>query len=587
MSKAQTITQKLSWLHTWGGLVFGWLLFAIFLTGTLAVFDKEIDEWMRPEIPAHNVSQVEAAQRALAYLQANHPDASAWNIGLPTERSPGLSVSAGEQRRGGGQALDPRTGEKIDPRETAGGGFFFRFHFTLNMPRNIGIWVVGLAAVLMLVALVSGIVIHKKFFKEFFTFRPNKGQRSWLDAHNASGVLLLPFHLMITYTGLVIFYLIYMPAAVDALFDGNREAAFGRGGQGGEQREARAPANGQGAERMAGGAERNGQRGAGEQERSHEPGAERGQGGERMARGEQQGGARGEAGHDHSHDHEHDHESERGERPLAPPAELTDLAPLLAEAERLMGPVGSLSIRNPGRANAQIDVRPVLGNRIELTKGQGMQFDGVSGKVTRMPNESKPAQLTQKVMAGLHFAQFGGYPMRWLYFICGLVSSAMIASGLVLFTVKRSRRPDAEGALAARMYAVAERVNITVIAGLGIACVGMLWANRLLPVELAERAGWEVQVFFGLWLLTLVHACLRPSKQAWREQLGLGAALCLALPLLSALTVEQPWADNTRLLLELTSVACGALMAWATWRAGRPSEKPAPRRRAQTAVEAN
>lgn len=586
MSKPQTITQKLSWLHTWGGLIFGWLLFAIFLTGTLAVFDKEIDEWMRPEIPAHNVSQLDAAQRALAYLQAKHPDASAWNIGLPTERSPGLTVSAGEQRRGGGEALDPRTGEKIDPRETAGGGFFFRFHFTLNLPRTLGIWTVGLAAVVMLVALVSGIVIHKKFFKEFFTFRPNKGQRSWLDAHNASGVLLLPFHLMITYTGLVIFYLIYMPAAVDALFDGNREAAFGRGGQGGEQREARAPASGQGAERMVRGGDQGGQRGAGEHEHGHEPGAERSQGGERMARGaEQQGGSRAETGHDHSHEHEQS--PVRGERPQAAPAALTDLAPLLAEAERLMGPVGSLSIRNPGRANALIDVRPVLGNRIELTKGQGMQFGGVSGKVTRMPNESKPAQLTQKVMSGLHFAQFGGYPMRWLYFICGLVSSAMIATGLVLFTVKRRRRPDAEGALAARMHVVAERVNIAVIAGLGVACVGMLWANRLLPVELAGRAGWEVQVFFSLWLLALLHACVRPYLNAWREQLGLAAALCLALPLLSALTVEQPWADTTRLLLELTSVACGGLMAWTTWNLGRPSEKPAPRRKAQPALEAN
>ncbi|MDD0842480.1 PepSY-associated TM helix domain-containing protein [Pseudomonas sp. Gutcm_11s] len=536
MSKPQTITQKLSWLHTWGGLIFGWLLFAIFLTGTLAVFDKEIDEWMRPEIPAHDVSQVDAAKRALAYLQARHPDASAWNIGLPTERSPGLSVSAGEQRRGGGEQLDPRSGERLDVRETAGGGFFFRFHFTLNLPRNIGIWVVGLAAVAMLVALVSGIVIHKKFFKEFFTFRPNKGQRSWLDAHNASGVLLLPFHLMITYTGLVIFYLIYMPAAVDALFDGNREAAFGRGGQGGEQRAPR-----------------------------------EGQGGERMGRNAEQGGA-------------HEHGPVRGERPQA---ELTDLAPLLAEAERLMGPVGSLSIRNPGRADALIEVRPVLGNRIELTKGQSMQFHGVSGALLRAPNVARPVPLTQRVMAGLHFAQFGGYPMRWLYFVCGLVSSAMIATGLVLFTVKRRRRPDAEGALAARMHANAERVNIAAIAGLGIACVGMLWANRLLPVELADRAGWEVQVFFGLWLLTLLHACLRPCLQAWREQLGAAAALCLALPLLSLLTVEQPWADDTRLLLELTGLACGALMAWTTWRVGRPGEKPAPRRKAQPALEVN
>jgi uncharacterized iron-regulated membrane protein len=555
MSKAQTITQKLSWLHTWGGLIFGWLLFAIFLTGTLAVFDKEFDEWMRPEIPAHHVDQRDAAERALAYLQAQHPDASTWNIGLPTERSPGLRVSAGEQRRGGGEALDPRTGEKIEPRETAGGGFFFRFHFTLNLPRNIGIWVVGLAAVAMLVALVSGIVIHKKFFKEFFTFRPDKGQRSWLDAHNASGVLLLPFHLMITYTGLVIFYLIYMPAAVDAVFDGNREAAFGRAPQGGEQREAQASAR------------------------------EPGQGRERTARGEQQGGARGEGGHDHRHEHGHGQSS--GERSHAAPAALADLAPLLVEAERLMGPLGALSIRNPGRADARIEVRPVLGNRIELTKGQSVQFDGVTGKLLRAPTISRPAQLTQRVMAGLHFAQFGGYPMRWLYFLCGLVSSAMIASGLVLFTVKRRRRPDAEGALAARMQVIAERANIAVIAGLGIACVGLLWANRLLPVELAERASWEVRAFFGLWLLTLLHACLRPYLQAWREQLGTAAALCLALPLLSWLTVEQPWDDVTRLLLEITGMACGALLAWATWRLGCQREKPAPLRKAQPALGVN
>ena len=76
----------------------------------------------------------------------------------------------------------------------------------------------------MLVAIISGIIIHKKIFKDFFTFRPGKGQRSWLDGHNASAVLLLPFHLMITYTGLVIFFLIYMPAATDALYNGDRDA---------------------------------------------------------------------------------------------------------------------------------------------------------------------------------------------------------------------------------------------------------------------------------------------------------------------------------------------------------------------------
>ena len=50
-----TFTQSMAWLHTWAGLIFGWLLFAIFVTGTLAVFDKELDHWMQPEIPATEV----------------------------------------------------------------------------------------------------------------------------------------------------------------------------------------------------------------------------------------------------------------------------------------------------------------------------------------------------------------------------------------------------------------------------------------------------------------------------------------------------------------------------------------------------
>ena len=516
--KHKTITQSLSWLHTWSGLIFGWLLFAIFLTGTLAVFDKEIDGWMRPEIPAHTLDQAQAARTALGYLQATHPDARTWNIGLPTERSPGLSVSAGEQRRGAGTQLDPVSGKPLEVRETAGGSFFFRFHFTLHLPRNFGIWVTGLAAIAMLVAIVSGIVIHKKFFKEFFTFRPAKGQRSWLDAHNATAVLVLPFHLMIAYTALVIFYLIYMPAAMDALFDGDREAAS-RAIRG-------APAQHQAARPQAEGTSQHG-------------------------------------------------EQRRGAPGASTPAPLTALGPLLAEAQRQLGPVASLSIHNPGRSDARIEARPVLGNRIELTKGLSMTFDGVSGKVLRPPAESRPSVLTQKVMSGLHFAQFGGYPMRWLYFVCGLASCAMLATGVVLFTVKRRRRCDAEGPIAAVLYHAAERINVAVVAGLPLACAGFMWANRLLPVDLAQRAGHEVQAFFLIWLASLAHAVFRPRMAAWREQLGLAALLCLCLPLLDLTGVNH----GESFYLHASAVLIGALLAWITWKLGKPG---APRMSGRT-----
>src|SRR5690606_28881499 len=222
--KPRSLTQSMSGLHTWCGLLLGWVLFAIFLTGTLAVFDRELNWWTQPELPATSASQITAVQTAQRWLEREQPNASAWNISLPTERLPSLSVSTGEGRRGVRTLLDAETGAVQEARQSVGGSFFFRVHYTRNMPRTIGLWVVGSAAMAMLVAIISGIVIHKKIFKDFFTFRPAKGQRSWLDGHNASAVLLLPFHLMITYTGLVIFFLIYMPAAIDALYDGDRQA---------------------------------------------------------------------------------------------------------------------------------------------------------------------------------------------------------------------------------------------------------------------------------------------------------------------------------------------------------------------------
>ncbi|WP_417787969.1 PepSY-associated TM helix domain-containing protein [Stutzerimonas xanthomarina] len=493
-----SLTQSMSWLHTWCGLLLGWMLFAIFLTGTLAVFDKEINWWMQPELTDQAQSPATAANVAQRWLMENHPDEANWNISLPTERSPALSVSVGERRRGAvSTQLDPVSGATVEPRETIGGNFFFHFHYTLHLPRTLGVWVVGFAAMAMLVALISGIIIHKKIFKEFFTFRPAKGQRSWLDAHNASAVLLLPFHLMITYTGLAIFFLLYMPAAVNALYDGDRQAYFRD--------------------------------------------AQSGRAAEQAPRGEGRG-------------------SKTVSAPAAPLFPLSEMV-RQAEAHYGQGMIGSLAVSNPGRANAQVTARPVLGNRIELTKGEGMVFDGVSGKLIQAPEVSRTSQLTQRVMAGLHFAQFGGYPMRWLYFVCGLISCAMIATGLVLYTVKQRKQSKANP----HFQRVVESLNVAVVAGLALACVALLWSNRLLPAGMADRQNWELQLFFSVWALSWLHAWLRKPLDAWREQLSTAALLAVTLSVLDLWT-NQVSLDAMRLSLLASVASMGLLLGWTVWK---------------------
>jgi uncharacterized iron-regulated membrane protein len=526
-----SITQSMSWLHTWAGLVLGWALVAIFVTGTLAVFDREITQWMQPEIPAATADREQSVRHAIDYLRQHHGNEARWQVQLPTERYDRLAVSAGEQRRGGGRGgvqtvLDPATGEVLQVRDTAGGNFFFRFHYTLHFPRNIGVWIVGFMAMAMLAAIVSGIIIHKKFFKEFFTFRPNKGQRSWLDYHNASGVLLLPFHIMITYTGLVIFFSIYMPGPMDALFNGDRESYVSamRG----------VPVGG----------------GRGEQGRE----GERTVPGQRGIPADGQGSAaRGENGA---------FERGGGARPtLRDRTDDIDFMGLIALAEAQMGPISGFSLQRRPDGQATFEASPVLGNIIELTKGKSMVLDALSGSAIRAPAEANGASWVQRVIAGLHFAQFGGYPMRWLYFVCGLVSSAMMAGGLILFTVKRRRRYEKESRGARFGYEAIERINIAIVSGLLLASVGLLWANRVLPVELAGRAAAEVNTFFAIWGLSFLHASVRPWLQAWREQLWTCAALAVALPLGNLMAGFDLFGSGSNLYVEVTTVAFGMLMA--------------------------
>jgi len=219
------LRQSMAWLHTWAGLVFGWLLFAIWLTGTLAYFQDEINHWAHPEVPVRALDARASLASAQTFMQAQAADSQRWFISLPDHRNPEMGVMyqvPGKTGRGSfsRNLVDPQSGAKQETRESRGGEFFYRFHFELQMGYPWGRWLASAAAFVMFFTLVSGIITHKKIFKEFFTFRPGKAQRSWLDGHNAIGVLILPFHLLISYSSLVIFMSMIMPASILTSYHG-------------------------------------------------------------------------------------------------------------------------------------------------------------------------------------------------------------------------------------------------------------------------------------------------------------------------------------------------------------------------------
>lgn len=125
--------------------------------------------------------------------------------------------------------IDPVTGRTLPDSGTLGAtGFIFPFHYTLNIElMNLGEWIVGMASMAMLVLCVTGVIIHRKIFAEFFTFRPRaKPRRMLLDLHNLSGVLGLPFHIFLTFSGLVILGATYFPAGVNSIYPNTRAYFF-------------------------------------------------------------------------------------------------------------------------------------------------------------------------------------------------------------------------------------------------------------------------------------------------------------------------------------------------------------------------
>lgn len=224
------LRQSMSWLHTWSGLIFGWVLFAMFLTGTLAFFRPEITSWMQPEIQTRPASAAQSVAAAQRYLGEHASDATRWFITPPSDREPLIQLLYQSPKPKPGERgfvrvkLDPATGEAVTARQTRGGDFFYRFHFELETAFPWGRWLASIAGMFMLVAIISGIITHKKIFTDFFTFRPRKGgQRAWMDGHNALSVLGLPFHLMITFSGLVLFMAMLMPAGILAVYENPRQ----------------------------------------------------------------------------------------------------------------------------------------------------------------------------------------------------------------------------------------------------------------------------------------------------------------------------------------------------------------------------
>ena len=482
---------SMAWLHTWFGLVLGYVLMICFFFGSLSVFDREIDRWAIPETrfeprPMPSYDRMLASVFPRLQPEEEEVDAARARVGGPlpaelpvmnwsaytTHRDPVLSLFAEFAVSNnaddpldhvhGHLTVDPRSGEVLPhDRLKIGSEFFYPMHYSLHLGwKNLGTWLVGIAALVMLAALVSGVVMHRRLFREFFTFRPRTNtRRSVLDLHNLTGVVALPFHFVFALSGLTIFAALYLPVSQTLL----------------------------------------------------QPLA--------LKHAAAQAQAKGLAF-----------------QPSGVKAPLASVDAMVVEAKRrwaargMPGEVGFLRVEHVGDAHSYVSVYRAGSDRVTLV-GQAVHFDGPSGRVIHEEPPPAPASAVNDFLTGLHLQHFEHWLLRWLYVLGGLAGCTCIATGFVFFVDKRKRRHALEGRAGVR---VVEALAVTAVTGMGVAALTLLVANRLLPDGLAHRGDWERAAFWAAWALALGHAGWRTAAAreggrapAWSEQCWTIAALAL------------------------------------------------------------
>jgi hypothetical protein len=189
-------------------------------------------------------------------------------------------------------------------------------------------------------------------------------------------------------------------------------------------------------------------------------------------------------------------------------------------------------------------------------------------------------------MLGLHLGWFADTGLRWVLFALGLTGTAMVGTGLVLWTEKRLRKTASPIG-----HAVVQRLNIGTIACLPAGMAAFFLANRLIPAAMPDRAALEVSAMFYTWFDLAVLTCLRPVRRAWPEALGIAAAAFLAVPLVNMVTTDRglpqsiAQGDGLFVAFDLVMLGSAILLGFAARQANRIAYRVSQRESAPVGLD--
>jgi uncharacterized iron-regulated membrane protein len=387
----QQRTKEILAIHGWSGVFLGLLLYAVILTGVVAVFADEIGEWSAPiaQPGAHGlpVQGLDAAlKKAAGKVEPKYHEELFF-----------FSDTAGrirtffhtrEKRASSGQMedvgvefdLDPQTLAVLDRREgwadeiraantpSALADFFVELHVSLHLPNPWGLLVTGILGLAMMVASVTGFLVHRHLIRELFTLRKKKDPLLVKrDAHVIAGTWNLPFAFVLAFTGSFFSFAAAfgIPAMAMVAFGGDQEKLI---------------------------------------------------------------------------------ETVVGASPTEDktPAAFGNMDAILADAQRRAGSApGFVSVAHWGRADALVTVSMMapdgkLSGATLIYEGDTAAFVQQKPALGKVPSLGNDLFL---LMAPLHFGNFAGLWSKAVWFALGFAGAYVTLTGLLLWTTRRAAQP--------------------------------------------------------------------------------------------------------------------------------------------------
>jgi len=209
--------------HQIVALALGALIYILSVTGTLSVFNRELQRWEQPDAPEMQAISPQAAAIAAKTVFESEPEPTTHLfINFPQADLPRTVVTTDTQAFF--VRADGTVAQKEDFPWTQ---FLLDLHYYLHLPQILGLIVVGALGAFLLAMSISGFMAHPRIFRDAFTFRRGRGLLPLTDLHNRLSVWTAPFHISNALTGALLglaSILAFLIAAVN--FDGDVEKVF-------------------------------------------------------------------------------------------------------------------------------------------------------------------------------------------------------------------------------------------------------------------------------------------------------------------------------------------------------------------------